>query len=63
VQALFLPTTTVLLADGGPGQEFLGRKLPEVAHLAPPDRACAYVCRDFTCSLPTTEIEELVRLV
>ena len=64
VHALFLPTTTVLLADGGPGQEFLGRKLPEVAHLAPPDnRACAYVCRDFTCSLPTTEIEELVRLV
>jgi hypothetical protein len=63
VHARFLPTGTVLLADGGAGQEFLGRKLPEVAGIALPDRACAYVCRDFTCSLPVTEIEELVRLV
>ncbi|MBI5556954.1 MAG: thioredoxin domain-containing protein [Deltaproteobacteria bacterium] len=64
VHSFFWPRATLLLADGGSGQEFLGKHLPETAHLSAKNgRACAYVCRDFTCSLPTTEVDELVKML
>ncbi|MEW6517887.1 MAG: thioredoxin domain-containing protein [Thermodesulfobacteriota bacterium] len=64
VQAIFLPHTMLLLADGGPGQQFLSEKIPAITGLAPQHgRACAHVCRNRTCSLPTTDIEELVKML
>jgi uncharacterized protein YyaL (SSP411 family) len=64
VHSIFLPHTMLLLADGGPGQQFLGEKIPSAANLAPHNgRACAYVCRNLACSLPTTDIDALVKML
>ncbi|MCJ7603836.1 MAG: thioredoxin domain-containing protein, partial [Desulfobulbaceae bacterium] len=64
VHSIFLPHTMLLLADGGPGQQFLGEKIPSAANLAPQNgRACAYVCRNLACSLPTTDIHALVKML
>ncbi|MCK9294194.1 MAG: thioredoxin domain-containing protein [Desulfobulbaceae bacterium] len=62
VHAIFLPYATLMLADGGPGQRFLGEKIPSAAGLAPQNgKACAHVCRNLACSLPITDIQELVK--
>ncbi|MBU4260450.1 MAG: thioredoxin domain-containing protein [Proteobacteria bacterium] len=64
VHAIFLPHTMLLLADDGPGQQFLGEKIPSLAGLTPQHgKACAYVCRNLACSLPTTDIEALVQML
>jgi uncharacterized protein YyaL (SSP411 family) len=64
VHSIFLPHTMLLLADGGPGQQFLGEKIPSAANLAPHNgRACAYVCRNLACSLPTTDIDALMKML
>jgi uncharacterized protein YyaL (SSP411 family) len=64
VHAIFLPHTMLLLADDGPGQQFLGEKIPSLADLTPQNgKACAYVCRNLACSLPTTDIEALVQML
>jgi len=64
VHAIFLPHTLLLLADGGPGQRFLGEKIPSAANLSPPNgRASAHVCRNLSCSLPTTDIDALVKML
>lgn len=64
VHSIFLPHTMLLLADGGPGQQFLGEKIPSAANLAPHNgKACAYVCRNLACSLPTTDIDALVKML
>jgi len=58
----FLPQLTVLLADNGPGQEWLGRHLPFINEIPVPGQgAVAYVCRGYACSEPTADPEELGR--
>ncbi|MBU0908927.1 MAG: thioredoxin domain-containing protein, partial [Proteobacteria bacterium] len=64
VHAIFLPHTMLLLADGGPGQQFIGEKIPSLSGLTPQHgKTCAHVCRNLSCSLPTTDIEELVQML
>jgi uncharacterized protein YyaL (SSP411 family) len=50
------PAKVVLLADGGAGQEWLGRHAPYLRAMKPVDgRATAYLCENFTCGEPTTD--------
>ncbi|XP_023692632.1 spermatogenesis-associated protein 20 [Paramormyrops kingsleyae] len=61
VNALFLPHKVLMLADGDT-DGFLYQRLPVLATLrALEGRATAYVCQNFTCTLPVTCPQELRR--
>lgn len=60
----FLPYTTLLLADGGPGQQFLSERLPFIAPMVRRNgMTTAYVCKDYSCDLPVTSVAELASLL
>lgn len=64
VQARFDPHRVVLLADGGEGQAMLSRRFPAFGGYGMVDgRPTAYVCRDFACQLPTSDLTTLERLL
>ena len=64
VHAHFLPNKVLLLADGGIGQEWLGRKLEFIRAAKPQgDKSTAFVCENFVCQLPVTERAELRALL
>jgi len=47
----------LLFADGGPGQEWLGRSLAFIRSVAPVNgRAAAYLCDGFACQAPVTTV-------
>jgi uncharacterized protein YyaL (SSP411 family) len=52
----FLPESVVLLVDGKPARSFLSAFRPAVPATAQ-GTAAAYVCRDYTCQLPVTNLE------
>ena len=53
----FLPRGVVLLADGGAGQEFLAAHVELFKDMKRLDgKATAYVCENFACHLPTTDL-------
>jgi len=64
VNATFLPNKILLLADGGAGQQRLARWLPFVqgAHRLK-DRATAYICENYVCKLPTTDLRVVAELL
>jgi uncharacterized protein YyaL (SSP411 family) len=54
----------LLLADGGPGQQWLAERLEFLRTVAPVDgKPAAYVCENFTCQEPTTDPEKLRALL
>jgi uncharacterized protein len=56
----FLPNKVVLYIDGGGVQKDLAELLPFVENLTMQEgRPTAYVCRDYVCSLPTTDPQVL----
>ncbi len=56
----FSPSRLVLLADGAENQEYLQQYLPFLETVAPlGGKATAYVCSDFTCKMPVTDVEAL----
>ncbi len=58
----FIPNKIILLADGGAGQELLARYLPFIRGISTINgKAAAYICENYTCKLPTTEIAEMSR--
>ncbi len=58
--AHFIPNKLVLLADGGAGQKWLGERLEFVAGVGPlQGRPAAYVCKNFVCQLPTSDVATL----
>jgi uncharacterized protein YyaL (SSP411 family) len=62
VRAHAPPDTAVLVVPPGPTGDPLRRAVPFVDGHVPIDgRAAAYVCRDFSCRLPTADRDELVR--
>jgi uncharacterized protein YyaL (SSP411 family) len=64
VHELFVPNKILLLADGGAGQNYLGKHLPFVAAMAMKDgKATAYVCENYACQMPTAEIEVMKKLL
>jgi uncharacterized protein YyaL (SSP411 family) len=55
----FLPHDALLLAGGGAGQKRLASLASFVAPLVAKDgKATAYVCVDYACRLPTTEVRD-----
>jgi hypothetical protein len=64
VRGRFLPNTVLLLADGGPGQQALARRLPFLRSMRPEEgKATAYVCVDYACDLPTQDPGRLEALL
>jgi uncharacterized protein YyaL (SSP411 family) len=56
----FIPNKVVLLADGGEGQRYLEEKLEAVREMKPVNgKAAAYLCENFTCKAPATDLEAL----
>uniref|UniRef100_A0A669D4Z7 Spermatosis associated 20 n=1 Tax=Oreochromis niloticus TaxID=8128 RepID=A0A669D4Z7_ORENI len=63
VNSLFLPYKVLMLADGNT-ESFLCQRLPVLSSMSQlRGVATAYVCQDFTCSLPVTDPQELRRLL
>jgi uncharacterized protein YyaL (SSP411 family) len=57
----FLPGKAIVLADGGAGQSYLAGKLAFLKDVKPIDgKATAYICRDYTCRLPTTDVKVML---
>jgi uncharacterized protein len=64
VQARYIPNKIILLADGGPGQEFLSRYLPFIQSMKMRgDRATAYICENYACKLPTSDLSVMAKLL
>ena len=64
VHSTYVPNKVLLFADGGTGQEYLGRSNPAVRAMVPVDgKATAYVCENYVCRLPTSDPEVLTRLL
>jgi uncharacterized protein YyaL (SSP411 family) len=58
------PHSQFLLADGDENQRFLSEQLPFMENVSTlGDQATAYVCVDFTCSLPVTSPQSLKQLL
>ncbi|XP_061611867.1 spermatogenesis-associated protein 20 isoform X2 [Phyllopteryx taeniolatus] len=63
VNSLFVPHRVLMLLDGK-ADSFLCQRLPALSAMSQQGIvATAYVCQDFTCSLPVTEPQELRRLL
>ena len=64
VHARFIPNKIILLAEGGAGQEFLARYLPFIQSVKMRGgKATAYICENYTCKLPTTDLGVLAKLL
>ncbi len=60
----FIPDKILLLADGGSGQAFLGRHLEFIQDVKMQGgKATAFVCEDYVCQLPTTDVQVLRKLI
>lgn len=60
----YKPNKLVLLADGAEGQAYLGKRLDFLSTVGMIDgKPAAYVCENFACQLPTTEVEKLRELL
>jgi len=60
----FLPTTSLLLANGAEGQKYLGEKNEAIRAMTPIDgKPAAYVCENFTCKAPVTDPKALRKLL
>lgn len=59
VNSMFLPNKILIVQTGNPNS-YLASKQQPLKQLEPIDgKATAYVCKDFKCSLPTTDVAEL----
>jgi uncharacterized protein YyaL (SSP411 family) len=64
VRRRFLPYKIVLLIDSEGNRERLAGFLPAVGNMTPLDgKATAYVCENYTCSLPTNDLADFERLL
>ena len=60
----FIPNKVVILADGGDGQKFLSEQNEAIGAMSPVDeKSAAYVCENFTCKAPVTEVKALNALL
>jgi uncharacterized protein YyaL (SSP411 family) len=64
VGEMYLPQAAVLLVPPGPSGATIRKLAPFAESYEPVDgKAAAYVCRDFTCQLPTTDPARLAELL
>lgn len=60
----FIPKKIILLADGGEGQRVLASYIPFVDGIRMiGGKATAYICENFTCELPTSDIAVVAQLL
>ena len=60
----FLPHAIVLLADGAEGQSFLAEKNEAIRAMTPIDgKPAVYICENFTCKAPVTDVSALRELL
>ncbi len=60
----FVPHRLLLLADGGAGQEFFGERVEFMKSVSMiENQPTAYVCENFVCQLPTTDVAQLAKLL
>src|SRR5262245_33768910 len=56
----FVPNTIVILADDDEGQKYLGEKNEAIRAMSRMDgKPAAYVCENFTCKAPVTDLKQL----
>jgi len=64
VRRHFLPIHVLIVADGDAGQEFFAQRVEFMKSVAPiREQATAYVCENFVCQLPTTNLAQLSKLL
>ncbi len=60
----FLPNTIVILADANEGQKYLGERNEAVRAMSLVEgKPAAYVCENFTCKAPVTDVKRLSDLL
>ena len=60
----FLPNTIVILADANEGQKYLGERNEAVRAMSlVQGKSAAYVCENFTCKAPVTDVKALSNLL
>ena len=64
VHERFIPNKVLLLADGGAGQQQLARWLSVLESITRRNgRATAYICEDYVCRLPTSDLTVVAQLL
>jgi uncharacterized protein len=60
----FLPNTILILADTNEGQKYLGEKNEAIRAISLVEgKPAAYVCENFTCKAPVTDVKQLSDLL
>jgi uncharacterized protein YyaL (SSP411 family) len=60
----FLPNKVLILADGGESQKFFGERNEAISAMSMVDgKSAAYVCENFTCKAPVSDIKALNALL
>jgi uncharacterized protein YyaL (SSP411 family) len=60
----FVPHEVLILADGGAGQQFFSVRVEFMKNVDKIDnKATAYVCENFICQLPTTDLKKFAALL
>ncbi len=64
VHERYIPNRVILLADGGAGQEFISRYVPFIQSVRMKEnKATAYICENYACKLPTSDLIVLRELL
>jgi len=64
VRRHFLPNRVLLLADGAEGQSYLGETNEAIRAMSMVgEKPAAYVCENFVCKAPVTDVSELRNLL
>jgi uncharacterized protein YyaL (SSP411 family) len=64
VHRRFVPHEVVILADGSAGQQFFADRVEFMKSVGKIDnKPTAYVCENFVCQLPTTDVKTLANLL
>ena len=64
VRSSYLPQAVTLLVEPGAAGDIIRKIAPFTENHVPIDgKAAAYVCRDYACKMPTTDPDELARLL
>jgi uncharacterized protein len=64
VNRRYQPNAIVILADGGSGQAFFTQKIEFFKDVHPiDDKATAYICQNFVCQLPSSDLAVISRLL
>ena len=57
----YIPNKIILLADGGEGQKILAKHFSFIESVVMIDgKATAYICENYVCQLPTSDVAVMV---